>query len=365
MGRISDDDLRELREAVDLARVFHELGFKVLREGDEHVVSCPFHPERTPSCRVYPNRPGDPSHYHCYGCGAHGDAIKLLTDHQQLAFQAAVDELRRISGLPLLESEWPEYKKPAAKRTWEPILPVPLKVEQLGVRIRHFQYGEPVAVYRYLDSDGRLLGVTARFDRPAKPDEPIWEVTYQPQPGRPDSPGIAIWKARAKVRKEVVPYTWCWAMAERDGKEVREERWQQRSFPKPRPLFGLDLLAKYPDDEVFIVEGEKTCLAARQLHRCSITWPGGGKAVSKADWSVLKGRTCVICPDADDEGRQAAAEVVRQLLHGSAAEVRVVDLREQILPLIEDPWTMTDPNEDGAQSDIVSRLPKGWDLADA
>jgi DNA primase len=42
---------------------------RLQRHGREHVGRCPFHREKTPSFHVYPD------HFHCYGCGAHGDAI--------------------------------------------------------------------------------------------------------------------------------------------------------------------------------------------------------------------------------------------------------------------------------------------------
>ncbi|KAB2660607.1 MAG: AAA family ATPase, partial [Verrucomicrobia bacterium] len=84
------------------------------------------------------------------------------------------------------------------------------------------------------------------------------------------------------------------------------------------------------------VEGEKTADAGRRLLPgwVVLTWPGGAKAVAKADWEPLKGRAVTIWPDADDPGFTAAQKIAG-FLPGS----RIV----------------TPPAE--AQ--------KGWDLADA
>ena len=50
---------------------------------------CPFHNEKTPS--FYVN--DDKGFYHCFGCSAHGDAIRWLTDQRGLPFMDAVKEL--------------------------------------------------------------------------------------------------------------------------------------------------------------------------------------------------------------------------------------------------------------------------------
>jgi CHC2 zinc finger/Toprim domain len=41
----------------------------IVAVGDSGKIECPFHPDSTPSCHIYPD------HYHCFGCGAHGDAL--------------------------------------------------------------------------------------------------------------------------------------------------------------------------------------------------------------------------------------------------------------------------------------------------
>lgn len=73
---------------------------------------------------------------------------------------------------------------------------------------------------------------------------------------------------------------------------------------EPRPLFGLDVLAKAdPARAVFVVEGEKAAAALHSLGLVAVTSQGGAKAAEKADWSQLKGRSAVfLMPDNDEPG---------------------------------------------------------------
>jgi len=68
---------------------------KLQRAGREWKACCPFHNEKTPSFTVN----DDKGFYHCFGCGAHGDAIRWMTDQQGLPFIDAVKELAQAAGL--------------------------------------------------------------------------------------------------------------------------------------------------------------------------------------------------------------------------------------------------------------------------
>ena len=67
---------------------------RLIRAGREWKACCPFHDEKTPSFTLS----DDKGFYHCFGCGAHGDAIRWLTDKQGLPFMEAVKELAEAAG---------------------------------------------------------------------------------------------------------------------------------------------------------------------------------------------------------------------------------------------------------------------------
>jgi len=94
MARIPDafiDDLLARSDIVELigARV------PLKRQGKEYSARCPFHDERSPSFTVSPTK----QFYHCFGCGAHGTAIKFLMEYDRLEFLDAVEELARQTGM--------------------------------------------------------------------------------------------------------------------------------------------------------------------------------------------------------------------------------------------------------------------------
>lgn len=68
---------------------------KLQRAGSEWKACCPFHDEKTPSFTVSDSK----GFYHCFGCGAHGDVIRWMTDQRGLAFIDAVKELAAEAGL--------------------------------------------------------------------------------------------------------------------------------------------------------------------------------------------------------------------------------------------------------------------------
>lgn len=70
---------------------------KLTRAGREWKACCPFHHEKSPS--FYVN--DDKGFFHCFGCSAHGDAIRWMTDQRGLAFVDAVKELADAAGLAL------------------------------------------------------------------------------------------------------------------------------------------------------------------------------------------------------------------------------------------------------------------------
>ena len=70
---------------------------KLTKAGREFKGCCPFHNEKTPS--FYVN--DDKSFYHCFGCSAHGDAIRWMTEQRGLPFIDAVKELAQAAGMEM------------------------------------------------------------------------------------------------------------------------------------------------------------------------------------------------------------------------------------------------------------------------
>jgi len=91
---LSPQWLDELRARVTLSSVVMRTT-KLTKAGREWKACCPFHSEKTPSFTVSDEK----GFYHCFGCGAHGDVIRWMTDQRGLAFMDAVKELAAEAGL--------------------------------------------------------------------------------------------------------------------------------------------------------------------------------------------------------------------------------------------------------------------------
>lgn len=98
--------LDELRARTSLSALIGRTT-KLTKAGREHKGCCPFHNEKTPS--FYVN--DDKGFYHCFGCSAHGDAIRWMTDQRGLPFMDAVKELAQAAGM-----EVPALDKKSAER---------------------------------------------------------------------------------------------------------------------------------------------------------------------------------------------------------------------------------------------------------
>lgn len=85
------DDLVARTEIVELinSRV------KLKKAGRDYQACCPFHHEKSPSFTVSQSK----QFYHCFGCGAHGNAISFLMDYDKLEFPEAIEELAAMQGL--------------------------------------------------------------------------------------------------------------------------------------------------------------------------------------------------------------------------------------------------------------------------
>ena len=84
--------LDELRARTPLAAVIGRR-VKLARSGRQLKGCCPFHGEKTPSFYVYDD------HFHCFGCGAHGDAVSFVMQSQGASFPEAVEQLAAEAGM--------------------------------------------------------------------------------------------------------------------------------------------------------------------------------------------------------------------------------------------------------------------------
>ncbi|MBN8505178.1 MAG: DNA primase [Burkholderiales bacterium] len=103
---IPPEFVQQLLSRIDIAEVVGA-HVELRKTGGNLLGLCPFHGEKSPSFTVSPSK----QFYHCFGCGAHGDALRFITEYQGLGFVEAVQELARRVGM-----EVPSDPRSAAQR---------------------------------------------------------------------------------------------------------------------------------------------------------------------------------------------------------------------------------------------------------
>lgn len=93
-GRIPREFIDELLVRVDIVDLI-DSHVPLKKTGNNYVARCPFHTEKTPSFSVNRNK----QFFHCFGCGASGNAISFLMDFSHLDFVEAVEDLAAFAGV--------------------------------------------------------------------------------------------------------------------------------------------------------------------------------------------------------------------------------------------------------------------------
>jgi hypothetical protein len=106
MKTLTPQTLDEIRSKTVLSDLIGET-VSLTQAGKEWRGLCPFHDEKTSSFTVHDEK----GFYHCFGCGAHGDAIRWLTDVRKIPFKEAVITLATTAGMQIKFEE--ETKKRA------------------------------------------------------------------------------------------------------------------------------------------------------------------------------------------------------------------------------------------------------------
>ncbi|MBH31075.1 MAG: DNA primase [Candidatus Marinimicrobia bacterium] len=88
LARIPPDTIDRIRDSAEILDVISDY-VELRRRGRNHFGLCPFHPEKTPSFSVAP----DKQIYHCFGCGAGGNAISFLMEYEKISFVEALKKL--------------------------------------------------------------------------------------------------------------------------------------------------------------------------------------------------------------------------------------------------------------------------------
>ncbi len=291
------------------------------RAGNEWRGCCPFHEEKTPSFYVNDAK----AFYHCFGCGAHGDAIGWMIDQRGLAFIDAVKELASEAGLempaldPLAKEREEERAElhdvtTAAARWFCARLQAAEGATARGYLLRRGVSDEQVAAFEVGFAPDRRDGVTAAL--PFSPEQLTQVGLLVEAEGRAnydrfrDRLIIPIHDARGRV----IGFG---GRTLSDGTPKYLNSPETPLFDKGRTLFNLHRAAPAARaaGRLLVVEGYLDVIALAGAGVAEVVAPLG-TAVTEAQLELLWRHVDVpiLCFDGDAAGERAAARAAERAL---------------------------------------------------
>ncbi len=338
MRTFTKESLDLLRQRIDLTEVVAPY-VDLKRTGSSSKGLCPFHEEKTPSFVI---QSGD-THYHCFGCGAHGDAVEFLMTHEKLTFAEAIETLAEKFGIQL---EWTDSKEVYQGPNKSVLKDALEKAAQFcHYYLLHVQEGQKGLSYLY--ARGMDLDYIRTFQIGFAPKDPFILTRFLKEEGV-DAKTLeeaGIIKALSQGRplsffqeRIMIPIrNALGAVVGFSARKFKEETFgpkyintpETALFKKSRVLFGLSYsrrrIAK--ERKAIIVEGQFDAL--RLIYEgFSITVAGQGTAFTEAHMRELLQlgvKKIYLALDADKAGEEATIKI-GDLFQKEGVEVLVVDL---------------------------------------
>jgi DNA primase len=338
------DSIERVRDAVDMVAL---VGGKtdLRRVGSRWSGLCPFHDERTPSLSVDPER----KLYHCFGCGAGGDAIRFVQETEALDFPEAVEALAERTGVRL-EREEDDPAAERRRRRRECLLALLDRTASFYMAYL-WESREAARAREYLSGRGLSEAIAREFRLGYAPS--AWDrmIVGARESGFSEEELVAAGLAQrgrsggiydrfrgrimfplADARGRVLGFG-ARAMAEARGPKYLNTS-ENELYHKGRQLFGINL-ARAPaakSGRMVVVEGYTDVLA---LHQAGIPEAVAimGTALTQEQLAEL-GRSAplvLLALDADRSGQEAMLRAAR------AAESRGMELRVVEMPAGKDP----------------------------
>ncbi len=350
-GKIPRDFIDDLLSRTDVVEVV-DSRVKLKKAGKNYQACCPFHNEKSPSFTVSQ----DIQFFHCFGCGAHGNAISFIMEFDRLEFVEAIEELARYHGLevPREKGSRPAMSEEKKQQQQDDYA----VMEQVARFFQHQlrQNGNSKKAIEYLKNRGLSGDIVKQWEIGYAPDS--WDAllnTFGKDPQRikqlvdlklvnKNDQGRTYDFFRDRImfpirdkRGRVVGFG---GRVLDDGGPKYLNSPETRIFHKGSELFGFYSARQNNRtlDTVVIVEGYMDVVALSQFD-INIATAALGTATTPEHIQMLVRATShiVCCYDGDRAGREAAWRALENALPALKDGVRISFL---FLPDGEDPDTM-------------------------
>src|SRR3990167_8605843 len=292
---IPDSFKQDLLNRVDIVEVGSRY-VRLKKGGANHLGLCPLHAEKTPSFAVSPAK----QFYHCFGCGAHGNAIGFLMAYAGLGYVDAVRDLAGSVGMQV--PEWrPRTPGEAARQERETDL---YGVMEKAMEFYRSELKKSPRAIEYLKGRGLSGEIAARFRIGYAPDD--WQALRTAFPGYEDK---ALVECGLVVENEGKRYDRFRGRVIGEGEPKSLNSPETPIFEKGRELYGLAQArdAIRSAGRALVVEGYLDAVALAQF--------GVGYAVATLGTATTPVHVSkllrladelVFCFDGDAAGRKAA-----------------------------------------------------------
>lgn len=342
MKRIPQSTIDEILARVPIGQVIGDY-VKLQRKGTRMLGLCPFHDEKTPSFSVNPDR----GLYHCFGCGASGNTVSFLMQHDGLSFREAMEQLAARAGVRLeLEQGDPERERRDRDRR-QALLEANAFARDLFSRaLWSGRWEAPVA---YLEERGISREVAERFELGYAPPE--WSALVDAAgraglgPQWLEAAGLAMARRQGggyidrfrdrimfpvtDLSRRVLAFSGRTLDPGERAKYINTS--ETEIYVKGRNLYGLPLAQRSIRSlgEVILVEGnfDVVSLHAGGFDR---TCAALGTALTEEQARLLRrfADRVLLLYDGDVAGRKAARKALEVLLAEEVPDVRIVRLPE-------------------------------------
>lgn len=398
MGRIPEQTIKKIMDYSDIVSLISEF-VPLKKTGRNYMGVCPFHGDKGPSLSVS----ADKQVFHCFGCGAAGNAVGFIMKLRNLEYIDAVKYLAERANIEIEEEE--ENPKKAAERRHQEML------YQMNIDAARFFYSNlkrNQSAYQYLSDrsldEKNIKKFGLGFSLPS------WDslLSYLTQKGYTAEAisqlGLVIKDTKRAdhyydrfrnriifpvfdIKNHVIGFG---GRVMDDSKPKYLNSPESPLFTKGTNLYGLNFAVKSGiPDKLVIVEGYMDCIT---LHQYDIPYACAslGTALTREQAKLLRRytRNIYICYDADSAGKAATLRGL-EILAGADCDVRIItiprgkdpdefikqngrdaflSLIDHAIPIVEyrigrtrENYNLKDPNQKGKFIQEVSTILSGID----
>lgn len=325
-GSIPRSFIDDLLAKSDIVQIINQR-VPLKKAGTNYKACCPFHSEKTPSFNVSAHK----QFYHCFGCGASGDALKFLMEYDGLAFIDAVEELAAINGLdvPREKLSPEEQQKQQRQRDLYDVTFMVAKYYRQQLKTHPLSEG----VKQYLKQRGLSSEIAKQFYIGYAPNDSglekelhansllIEQLVETGMLGKNESGGYynrfrdRVMFPIRDVRGRVVAFGGRVMSAEQQPKYLNSP--ETPIFHKSYTLYGLYemRIAKDRSNHIIVVEGYMDVVALAQFGiRNAVATLGTAVTAEHLDILFRQVSEVVFCFDGDAAGKKAAWKALELVL---------------------------------------------------